>query len=170
MGRFCVKQGTVQFFCCCDIPFFCNAVCYLRTYSSVFYYASYCKQFSLQRFQVHSVFSNRIIQPSGKGIYGRTGEKIKRRPHKHLTVQQSGKSHRFFKSTIIKYDYIVVNYANFLGGVGDGASSNSFSSHWIFGSTTQPVRLAGGWCYFVLRKKYWWLVCSKRKVLLVGGW
>jgi hypothetical protein len=78
------------------------------------------------------VFSNRIIQPSGKGIYGGTGEKIKRRPHKHLTVQQSGKSPRFFKSTIIKYDYIVVNHAtliHLLGGVGDEASSNSFSSN-----------------------------------------
>jgi hypothetical protein len=26
----------------------------------------------------------------------------------------------------------------------------------------RPVRLAGGWCWFVLREKYWWLVA--------GGW
>jgi hypothetical protein len=26
----------------------------------------------------------------------------------------------------------------------------------------QPVRLAGGWCWFALREEYWWLVA--------GGW
>jgi hypothetical protein len=35
------------------------------------------------------------------------------------------------------------------------------------------VRLTGGWCWFVLRdvllSDCWWLVCSKRKVLLAGG-
>jgi hypothetical protein len=30
------------------------------------------------------------------------------------------------------------------------------------GTKQQPVRLAGGWCWFVLREKYCWLV--------VGGW
>jgi hypothetical protein len=37
-------------------------------------------------------------------------------------------------------------------------------------------RVADGWCWFVLREKYcwlvaggWWLVCSERKVLLAGG-
>jgi hypothetical protein len=37
--------------------------------------------------------------------------------------------------------------------------------------------VADGWCWFVLRKEYcwlvlagcWWLVCSERKVLLAGG-
>jgi hypothetical protein len=29
--------------------------------------------------------------------------------------------------------------------------------------------VADGWCWFVLREKYWWLVCSERKVLLAGG-
>jgi hypothetical protein len=41
----------------------------------------------------------------------------------------------------------------------------------------QPVRLADGWCWFVLREEYcwlvaadcWWLVRSERKVLLAGG-
>jgi hypothetical protein len=40
-----------------------------------------------------------------------------------------------------------------------------------------PVRLAGGWCWFVLREEYcwlvaagcWWLIRSERKVLLAGG-
>jgi hypothetical protein len=37
--------------------------------------------------------------------------------------------------------------------------------------------VADGWCWFVLREEYywlvlagcWWLVCSERKVLLAGG-
>jgi hypothetical protein len=29
--------------------------------------------------------------------------------------------------------------------------------------------VADGWCWFVLREKYWCLVCSERKVLLAGG-
>jgi hypothetical protein len=29
--------------------------------------------------------------------------------------------------------------------------------------------VADGWCWFVLREKYWWLVCCERKVLLAGG-
>jgi hypothetical protein len=37
--------------------------------------------------------------------------------------------------------------------------------------------MADGWCWFVLREEYcwlvladcWWLVCSERKVLLAGG-
>jgi hypothetical protein len=38
----------------------------------------------------------------------------------------------------------------------------------------QPVRLADGWCWFVLREKYWWLVAGgwfvlREKVLLAGG-
>jgi hypothetical protein len=45
----------------------------------------------------------------------------------------------------------------------------------------QPVRLADGWCWFVVRlvlvcseRKIllagcWWLVCSERKVPLAGG-
>jgi hypothetical protein len=33
----------------------------------------------------------------------------------------------------------------------------------------QQVGRAGGWCWFVLREKYRWLVCSERKVLLAGG-
>jgi hypothetical protein len=37
----------------------------------------------------------------------------------------------------------------------------------------QPVRLADGWCWFVLRDillaDCWWLVCSERKVLLASG-
>jgi hypothetical protein len=44
-------------------------------------------------------------------------------------------------------------------------------------SLTRPVRLAGGWCWFVLREEYcwlvaagcWWLIRSERKVLLAGG-
>jgi hypothetical protein len=47
------------------------------------------------------------------------------------------------------------------------------------------IRLAGGWCWFilrekycwlvaggwfVLREKYWWLMADKPKVLLAGGW
>jgi hypothetical protein len=35
-------------------------------------------------------------------------------------------------------------------------------------SNTQPVRLAGGWCWFVPRE-YCLLVCSEKKVLPVGG-
>jgi hypothetical protein len=32
------------------------------------------------------------------------------------------------------------------------------------------VRLVvDGWCWFVLREKYCWLVCSERKVPLAGG-
>jgi hypothetical protein len=47
---------------------------------------------------------------------------------------------------------------------------------------TQPQGLFGwlvadGWCWFVLREEYcwlvlagcWWLVCSERKILLAGG-
>jgi hypothetical protein len=34
----------------------------------------------------------------------------------------------------------------------------------------QPVRLAGGWCWFVQREKYCLLICSERKVLLSGDW
>jgi hypothetical protein len=38
--------------------------------------------------------------------------------------------------------------------------------------------VADGWCWFVLREEYcwlvlagcWWLVCSERKILLPGGW
>jgi hypothetical protein len=37
--------------------------------------------------------------------------------------------------------------------------------------------VADGWCWFVLREEYcwlvlagcWWMVCSERKVLLAGG-
>jgi hypothetical protein len=29
--------------------------------------------------------------------------------------------------------------------------------------------VADGWCWFVLREEYWWLVCCERKVLLAGG-
>jgi hypothetical protein len=29
--------------------------------------------------------------------------------------------------------------------------------------------VADGWCWFVLREEYCWLVCSERKVLLAGG-
>jgi hypothetical protein len=29
--------------------------------------------------------------------------------------------------------------------------------------------VADAWCWFVLREKYWWLICSERKVLLVGA-
>jgi hypothetical protein len=29
--------------------------------------------------------------------------------------------------------------------------------------------VADGWCWFVMREEYWWLVCSERKVLLAGG-
>jgi hypothetical protein len=29
--------------------------------------------------------------------------------------------------------------------------------------------VAYGWCWFVLKEEYWWLVCSERKVLLAGG-
>jgi hypothetical protein len=29
--------------------------------------------------------------------------------------------------------------------------------------------VADGWCWFVLREKYCWLVCSEIKVLLAGG-
>jgi hypothetical protein len=37
--------------------------------------------------------------------------------------------------------------------------------------------VADGWCWFVLREEYcwlvlagcWWLVCSERKILLAGG-
>jgi hypothetical protein len=37
--------------------------------------------------------------------------------------------------------------------------------------------VADGWCWFILREEYcwlvlagcWWLVCSERKVLLAGG-
>jgi hypothetical protein len=45
-------------------------------------------------------------------------------------------------------------------------------SHGLFGWL-----VADGWCWFVLREEYcwlvlagcWWLVCSERKVLLAGG-
>jgi hypothetical protein len=44
---------------------------------------------------------------------------------------------------------------------------NVYPDHADFKSPTsgggrQPVRLAGGWCWFVLREKYCWLVA--------GGW
>jgi hypothetical protein len=29
--------------------------------------------------------------------------------------------------------------------------------------------VADGWCWFVLREMYWWLVCWERKVLLAVG-
>jgi hypothetical protein len=29
--------------------------------------------------------------------------------------------------------------------------------------------VADGWCWFVLREKYCWLICFERKVLLSGG-
>jgi hypothetical protein len=29
--------------------------------------------------------------------------------------------------------------------------------------------VADGWCWFVLREKYCWLVCCERKVPLAGG-
>jgi hypothetical protein len=29
--------------------------------------------------------------------------------------------------------------------------------------------VADGWCWFVLREEYCWLVCCERKVLLAGG-
>jgi hypothetical protein len=31
------------------------------------------------------------------------------------------------------------------------------------------VWLVDGWCWFVMKEKYCWLVCSERKVLLAGG-
>jgi hypothetical protein len=30
--------------------------------------------------------------------------------------------------------------------------------------------VADGWCWFVLRENYCWLICYERKVLLAGGW
>jgi hypothetical protein len=29
--------------------------------------------------------------------------------------------------------------------------------------------VADGWCWFVLREEYCWLVCCERKILLAGG-
>jgi hypothetical protein len=50
----------------------------------------------------------------------------------------------------------------------------------LFGRATNGLfgwLVADGWCWFVLREEYcwlvlagcWWLVCSERKVLLAGG-
>jgi hypothetical protein len=54
-----------------------------------------------------------------------------------------------------------------LGGEGDDALQSATALVPFF--IQQAVRLAGGWCWFVLREKYWWLGCSERKVLLSGG-